>query len=344
MEVYKYTKLANNLQIITKTLQSGIATNLLQQNNTNTLEPGLAIINMFVKTGSQHENKKINGISHFIEHLFIGSLNLKDANVNGHTTKEMTSYIFKQQNVNFRENLSKILHNLKKPNFLKKTINDKIKKIELENIKNEIEDVKKNKLETKIENEHSVFDAKYKALQLPILGKINTLSGLSSYQIKNHYDKNYTNNNVLFIVESKFSHECVVKTFCEILDRISVVVDGYENDKYIKYMIIKEMFNQKNMKCFYLPYKENGLFSYKYKDVDFDRNSFKITKSRILQSLNATKKNQMLLTEEVAYHKLYLNKIYNIDTITTLIKKLEYLDVIKTINTLLGKNTVKLVI
>ena len=63
-----------------------------------------AVVAAFVKTGSRYENKEINGISHFLEHMAFKGTNKRSAfnianeierlgsDINAFTSKEMTAY------------------------------------------------------------------------------------------------------------------------------------------------------------------------------------------------------------------------------------------------------------
>lgn len=196
---------------------------------------------VFFGVGSRHETAKVNGISHFIEHLlFKGSakrphyldlskaLDSLGAEYNAFTAKDMTAYYIKFDKSKLNEAVDILSDMVRHPVFDEKEINQErgvitqeIKMYE-DNPSWYIDDVL----------EQSVFSGH--ELGSLIIGTRENIKNISVKTIKDYYQRYYTPTNVLIAVAGGFSEKKVK----QLLD-ISLGEKSWKNGPKAKLKVFK---------------------------------------------------------------------------------------------------------
>lgn len=175
-----------------------------------------ASLGVWVKTGSRHESERINGISHFIEHMLFKGTSRRSALdvakeiesvggvLNAFTGREYTCFYSKVLADNLPlavDLLSDIfLNSLFDPEELKKE-----KKVVLQEIKM-VED-------TPDDLVHDLFSETFwkdQPMGRPILGHRSTLKGLTRRDIKTYMARRYRADSVFITVTGNVSHQALV--------------------------------------------------------------------------------------------------------------------------------------
>lgn len=169
-------------------------------------------IGIWVKAGSMYENKTINGISHFIEHMVFKGSKLRSARqiaeemdsiggqLNGFTEKESTCFYIKVLNTHVKQGLDILFDMVFNPAFKKEDI-EKEKQVIFEEILTELdspEDLAYNLLAKTIWRGHP--------LSLPVLGTISTIKKLNEEQIVNYYNNHYSKDNIVISIAGNFDN------------------------------------------------------------------------------------------------------------------------------------------
>lgn len=173
-------------------------------------------IGIWLRTGSRHERKSENGMSHFLEHmLFKGTKNRSAEeiarsadSIGGHldafTAKEYTNFSTKVLDEHLPrafDVLADLVKNpLLRPNHIAKesqVIQEEIKMVE----------------DTPDDLLHEVFTQSYwrgHALGRPILGTRQTIGSFNRRRLLNYFHRNYTPNNMLIAAAGHLEHARVV--------------------------------------------------------------------------------------------------------------------------------------
>ncbi len=173
-------------------------------------------IGIWLRTGSRHERKSENGMSHFLEHmLFKGTKNRSaeeiarsSDSIGGHldafTAKEYTNFSTKVLDEHLPrafDVLADLVKNpLLRPNHIAKesqVIQEEIKMVE----------------DTPDDLLHEVFTQSYwrgHALGRPILGTRQTIGSFNRRRLLNYFHRNYTPNNMLIAAAGHLEHARVV--------------------------------------------------------------------------------------------------------------------------------------
>ncbi len=182
-------------------LGNGI-TILFQKNSSKSVA-----VEVMVKTGSNYENKKILGASHFLEHmLFEGTKKRPDsiiianeiekygAEFNAYTSTNRTSFFIKIINKHFEKALDILSDMVSDPLFREDKI-AKEKKVILREIDMVTDDPRQHQW---ILFQKSLFE-KHPAKN-PTYGTIKTVNALSRKELSDYYKKHYVANNIIISV------------------------------------------------------------------------------------------------------------------------------------------------
>lgn len=164
-------------------------------------------VEVMVKTGSNHENKSILGISHFLEHmLFEGTKKRPDSTIianeiekygaefNAYTSTNRTAFFIKIINKHFEKALGILSDMVSDPLFREDKI-DKEKKVILREIDMVTDDPRQHQW---ILFQKSLFDRH--PAKNPTYGTIRTVNALSRKEIFDYYKKYYVANNIIISV------------------------------------------------------------------------------------------------------------------------------------------------
>ena len=166
-----------------------------------------------VKTGSNYENDKNRGISHFLEHLiFEGTKNRTSKEIaneiegvggefNAFTTHEVTFFYAKVLSKFFNNALDVIFDILKNSVFEEKTI-EKERRVILEEMNLWIDDPKSYQWALLQKALYKKHPAKY-----PVIGFKETLHNINRKEILNYFGKYYVPNNMIVILIGNLNSE-----------------------------------------------------------------------------------------------------------------------------------------
>lgn len=173
-------------------------------------------IGVFIRAGSINENKKINGISHFIEHmLFKGTRNRTGKEIaefidniggelNAFTETEYTCFYVRTLDKHIEEAIDILSDIINNPLFSDDDIENE-KRVIIEEIKmymDSPEDLVYNML-----NETMFKDS---SLSLPILGTLKSINNLQKEAIIDYYNKFYVPENMVISVAGNFNSKKVL--------------------------------------------------------------------------------------------------------------------------------------
>ena len=189
--MHKKTTLKNGLRVLTVPVKSTNAVTIL----------------VLVGTGSKYEEKKINGISHFLEHMmFEGTKNRKDsrtianeiekfgAEFNAYTSGDRTAFFIKIINKRFDIALDILSDMVANPLFSNKMI-EKEKQVVLKEINMVTDDPRQHQW---ILFQKNLFE-KHPAKN-PTYGTKEAVKNFNRTIIKNYYSKHYLQNNMIISV------------------------------------------------------------------------------------------------------------------------------------------------
>ncbi len=183
-------------------------------------------LGIWVGAGSRHENEKIAGISHFIEHLmFKGTENRSATDIaealdavggqlNAFTTKEFTCYYAKILDEHFDLALD-VLSDM----FFNSTFTEKA----IEKERGVIEEEIKMYEDTPDELIHDLFVQTAwpdHPLGKPILGTVRSLEAITRNDIINYIDRHYTANNIVVAVAGNIDHQIVQNKIARIFEKM----------------------------------------------------------------------------------------------------------------------------
>lgn len=208
MNNYNTYKLKNGLQVITTNMNHYTTCSIMAS----------------VKVGSKNENKKNNGISHFLEHVnFKGTKTYKNSYAlskeldamgclfNAYTSKYITVYHFKvAYNIEY---ISKLLHILSEILFeclhINKDINQE-KNIIIEEIKQTLDDPY-----NYIDDVVAGMMFKNSPLAMDVGGSIKNIKNMTPDMIKQYYKKYYVPNNIILSIAGKIPSDIdkTIKTY-----------------------------------------------------------------------------------------------------------------------------------
>lgn len=167
-------------------------------------------IGVMVQNGSRNEENQVNGISHFIEHMFFKGTNKRTAKqivqeienvggqINAYTSKETTCYYTKALNKHLELCLDVLSDMLLNAKFDDEEI-EKEKGVVIEEI-----NMSEDNPEDVLEDIHSQVIFGDNPLAYPILGTIDIIKSLNSKIIKDYVKKHYTPYNSVISICGKF--------------------------------------------------------------------------------------------------------------------------------------------
>ncbi len=173
-------------------------------------------IGVFIRAGSINENKKINGISHFIEHmLFKGTRNRTGKEIaefidniggelNAFTETEYTCFYVRTLDKHVEEAIDILSDIINNPLFSDDDIENE-KRVIIEEIKmymDSPEDLVYNMLNETMFKDSSLF--------LPILGTLKSINNLQKEAIIDYYNKFYVPENMVISVAGNFNSKKVL--------------------------------------------------------------------------------------------------------------------------------------
>src|SRR3989339_137605 len=221
-----------------KVLDNGLRVVLAPMNNTEAVT-----LLVLVGVGSRYETKKINGISHFLEHMFfkgtksrpepgqvVGELDKIGADHNAFTTKEATGFWVKTSANDFDVALDVISDILSEPLFKEEEL-EKERNVIFQEI-NMREDNPRLKAQENLEN--IVFGDQ--PVGWDIAGSKKTVASIKREDIINYEAENYLSENMTVVAAGNFDKE---KVFAKISRDFNFVKKG-KNKSFIKAKIFQK--------------------------------------------------------------------------------------------------------
>ena len=209
-EWVRKTTLANGIQVITETIP-----------HVHSIAVGI-----WIERGSRDEDSKINGISHFIEHMLFKGTKRRSAQqiskeiesvggiLNAFTSKEFSSFYAKVLAEHLPVALD-LLFDLYLHSLFSVVELDRERQVIVQEI-NMVED-------TPDEYIHDLFNQSYwphHPLGFPILGNLNTISKLDRKKLREFFINKYLGTQPIFVAAGKLQHEKVVQAVQESLGKI----------------------------------------------------------------------------------------------------------------------------
>ena len=167
-------------------------------------------VGVMVQNGSRNEENSVNGISHFIEHMFFKGTNKRSAKeivqhienvggqINAYTSKETTCYYTKSLYTHLNLCLDVLSDMILNAKFDDEEI-EKEKGVVIEEI-----NMSEDNPEDVLEDIHSKVIFGDNPLADPILGTIDIIKSLNSSKIKEYVKKHYTPHNSVISICGKF--------------------------------------------------------------------------------------------------------------------------------------------
>lgn len=195
--MYNLYTLKNGLRIVTEYIE-----------HVNSISVGV-----MVQNGSRNENLEVNGISHFIEHMFfkgtdkrtakqiVGDIENVGGQINAYTSKEATCYYVKALNTHLDLSLDVISDMLLHSKFDSEEI-EKEKGVVIEEI-NMSEDTP----EDVLDDIHSKAIFGENSLSRPILGTIDSVKSFNREKILDFIHNHYTPHNSVLSICGKFDEK-----------------------------------------------------------------------------------------------------------------------------------------
>ncbi|GAB6170132.1 pitrilysin family protein [Clostridium carnis] len=199
--MYNLYTLKNGLRVVTEYIE-----------HVNSISVGV-----MVQNGSRNETKELNGISHFIEHMFFKGTNKRTSKqivqeienvggqINAYTSKEATCYYIKALNTHLDLSIEILSDMILNSKFDEEEI-EKEKGVVIEEI-NMSEDTP----EDVLDNDQSKAIFGENPLSYPILGTIDTVKSFNRDKIINFIKSNYTPYNSVISVCGKFNEKELIK-------------------------------------------------------------------------------------------------------------------------------------
>ncbi len=198
--MHKIFTLENGLRIVTEKLDG-----------VNSVSVGVMIQN-----GSRNESEKLNGISHFIEHMFFKGTYKRTAKeiaeeienvggqINAFTSKETTCYYIKTLSTHLDISLDVLSDMLLNSKFDENDI-EKEKGVVIEEI-----NMSEDSPEDVLDNIHSKASFEDNSLAYPILGTIDKIKNLKRKDIINFINEKYTPYNSVISICGKFDEKEII--------------------------------------------------------------------------------------------------------------------------------------
>lgn len=201
MNNLKYTQLSNGIKVISEKI-----------NHVNSFSLGF-----WFNIGSRDENKRNNGISHFLEHMFFKGTKKRSAKkisddieshggyLNAFTSKEHTCFYGRGLKNNLKITFEVLSDMVQNSNFNEVEV-AKESKVVLDEL-NDIEDSPEEIIFDKFES--NIFQ--YNPLSFPIIGTEKNIKRFTHDDLINHVYKNYGINNFYIVASGAVEHEDLLK-------------------------------------------------------------------------------------------------------------------------------------
>ena len=205
------------------TLKNGLRVVTEKNTGVNSISVGVMI-----KNGSRNETEDINGISHFIEHMFFKGTNKRNAKqiaetienlggqINAFTSKEATCYYIKNLYTHLDTSLEVLSDMIINSKFDEEDI-EKEKSVVIEEI-----NMNNDNPEEVLYDLHSKVSFKGDMLQYPILGTPEKVKNITRDKIIDFINQKYTPSNSVISVCGKFDDK-------ELADLIEKYFGAWEN-------------------------------------------------------------------------------------------------------------------
>lgn len=174
-------------------------------------------VGIMVQNGSRNEDLKLNGISHFIEHMFFKGTNKRSSKqivqdienvggqINAYTSKEATCYYIKALNTHLDLSIDILADMILNSKFDDEEI-EREKGVVIEEI-----NMSEDSPEDVLDNEQSKAIFGDNSLSYPILGNIENIKSFNSKIIKDFIKSHYTPKNSVISVCGKFNQKELIK-------------------------------------------------------------------------------------------------------------------------------------
>ncbi len=191
-------------------------------------------VGIFVKVGSRYENKKNNGISHFLEHMLfkdkklVEKLDCLGAKYNAETSYETTHYYIygsKNDYLDFIDIISDI-YNSKK--FKNEDI-EKEKKVIIEEYNMLVDDS-----DEIINDEINKRVFKNSSLKYPIIGNKKNIKSFTKKDLEDYWKKHYVPPNTMVVISGNFNEKNAMNKIKEKFNNIKGTIKGNKEDYLLK--------------------------------------------------------------------------------------------------------------
>lgn len=199
--MYNFYTLKNGLKIVTEYIE-----------HVNSISIGI-----MVKNGSRNEPNELNGISHFIEHMFFKGTkkrNSKDiveeienigGQINAYTSKEATCYYTKALDTHYKLCLDVLSDMILNSTFLEDEI------LKEQGVVVEEINMTEDSPEDVLEDAHSKAIFGGNSLANPILGSIDKVKSFKRDDLIDYIEKHYTPKNSVISICGKFNEKDIIK-------------------------------------------------------------------------------------------------------------------------------------
>lgn len=208
-------------------------------------------IGMCFKTGSRKETRKLNGISHFVEHMIFKGTKKRNTKkitdeiesiggyLNAFTTKEYTCFYAKGLNGNLNKTFEVLSDIIQHPVFDPKEIKKEsgVIRDEILDYEDSPEDFIFDRFETEIYKGNS--------LAYPVLGTIENVAGFAQKDLKNFVKDNYGINNLIISVAGNIKEKAVFNLVPKFINDLPYVKS--KNGRVLKNISPHNSFIQKKI-------------------------------------------------------------------------------------------------
>lgn len=221
-------------------------------------------VGVMVQNGSRNETKEVNGISHFIEHMFFKGTEKRNAKqivqeienvggqINAYTSKETTCYYTKALYTKLDLCLDVLSDMILNAKFDDEEI-EKEKGVVIEEI-----NMGEDSPEDVLEDIHSKAVFGEKPLAYPILGTIDRIKSFNSKIIKDYVKKHYTPSNSVISICGKFDDKELKKLLEQYFgpwNKDEIFVPTYEKTELLN----GTMYSNKQIEQLHINLGLNGL-------------------------------------------------------------------------------------
>lgn len=200
MSIYQITKLSNGIRVVSEKID-----------HVNSFSLGF-----WFNVGSRDENRKTNGISHFLEHMFFKGTKKRNSRkisdeieslggyLNAFTSKEQTCFYGRGMSKNIEKTFAVLSDMMQESSFDDNELKKEARVVidELYDIEDSPEEFIFDKFETNI--------FKGNSLSMPIIGTESNIVNFSRDDLTNYVDRNYNVNNFCIVASGAVDHNKLV--------------------------------------------------------------------------------------------------------------------------------------